>query len=180
MIITPRRKKIIVGGVALISTIFVAILTVFTSIKLTNNKNVFTTSLPTTDNKNVSPLPTTVTTFIENIPEYLGPIRGDLPDKSPKYYFYRMYTNKAIFIDSEDGVTRTRFPSGEYRITAVRSNSNKAGSIIFHYNNETQRKDFKDGFVSLQAKLHFLQTTSLSIEYIGELTDISFFVYRED
>ena len=174
MIITPRRKKIIVGGVALISTIFVAFLTVFTSIKLTNNKNV----LPTTDNKNVSPLPITVTTFIENIPEYLGPIRGDLPDKSPKYYFYRMYTNKAIFIDSEDGVVN--FPSGQYRITAVRGNSNKAGSIYFHYNNETQRKDFKDGFVSLQVKLHFLYTTSLSIEYIGELTDISFFVYRED
>ena len=112
--------------------------------------------------------------------EYLGPVRGDLPRdiSTPilRYYFYDMYTKKATILDSV--MQPVNFPRGQYKITAVRGNSNGSATMMFHYKNATRQKECKDGFASLQISLRFLQTTFLSLEYLGDLTDINLFVFR--
>ena len=118
-----------------------------------------------------------VTTF-----EYFGPVRGDLPREFqkttiPRYYFYDMYTKNATFLDSAE--QPISFLRGKYKVSAVRGNSDGAATMIFYYNNITKQKDFKDGYASLQISLRFLQTTFLSFKYLGELTDIKLFVFRE-
>lgn len=123
------------------------------------------------------------TTMVKSVtPEYFGPVRGDLPREFrkttiPSYYFYDMYIKNATFLDSAE--QPINFPRGKYKVSAVRGNSDGAATMIFYYNNITRQKIFRDGYASLQISLRFLQTTFLSFKYLGELTYIKLFVFRE-